>query len=213
VPGDPGHLTYGQSQTTLASGNLHHLIKAYCDHPDSALSNELQPYLSRVACRDVSLDHDSKFRQLLKQGGDDPVMRAVQHTFFRKSFWEPAAAAARKANITTGLGTAVVYDSFIHGSWKNMRDRVCATCPLPVADVPAEQKWIRDYVETRRQWLATHRTIPLLRRTVYRMDTFRKLIADNNWELKLPLLIRGIRIEGLCPTESVLADDLRRRVA
>src|SRR5687767_542573 len=112
LPGDPGHLTYGQSQTTLASGNLHHLIKAYCDHPDSGLSAELQPYLSRIACRDFSLDDDSKFRQLLKKGGNDPVMRAVQHTFFRKSFWDPAAAAARKANITTALGTAVVYDSF-----------------------------------------------------------------------------------------------------
>ncbi len=31
IPGDPGHLTYGRSQTTLASGNLHLLINA-CAH-------------------------------------------------------------------------------------------------------------------------------------------------------------------------------------
>jgi hypothetical protein len=33
--GDPGHLTYGRSQTTLASGNLFLLVLAYCERPDA----------------------------------------------------------------------------------------------------------------------------------------------------------------------------------
>jgi chitosanase len=36
LSGDPGHLTYGRSQTTLGSGNLYLLIKAYCDMPGAA---------------------------------------------------------------------------------------------------------------------------------------------------------------------------------
>ena len=31
--GDAGHLTYGRSQTTLASGNLYLLISSYCSAP------------------------------------------------------------------------------------------------------------------------------------------------------------------------------------
>ena len=41
LPGDPGHLTYGRSQTTLASGNLYLLIKAYTEHEDSELGNRV----------------------------------------------------------------------------------------------------------------------------------------------------------------------------
>lgn len=33
VEGDPGGLTYGKSQTTLMSGNLHALIESYCFTP------------------------------------------------------------------------------------------------------------------------------------------------------------------------------------
>ena len=35
LPGDAGHLTYGRSQTTLGSGNLFLLIKAYCERADA----------------------------------------------------------------------------------------------------------------------------------------------------------------------------------
>ena len=34
--GDSGQLTYGRSQTTLASGNLYLLIKSYADRTDGA---------------------------------------------------------------------------------------------------------------------------------------------------------------------------------
>ena len=34
IPGDSGQLTYGRSQTTLASGNLFLLIQDYCGHAD-----------------------------------------------------------------------------------------------------------------------------------------------------------------------------------
>jgi chitosanase len=44
---DAGHLTYGRSQTTLASGNLFLLIKAYVEAADAAFAADLQPFLSR----------------------------------------------------------------------------------------------------------------------------------------------------------------------
>ena len=41
LPGDSGHLTYGRSQTTLASGNLFLLINAYCQAGDAAFGPAL----------------------------------------------------------------------------------------------------------------------------------------------------------------------------
>ena len=54
--GDAGHLTYGRSQTTLASGNLSLLIKAYCEENDAQFAADFEPYLQRLADCDFGLD-------------------------------------------------------------------------------------------------------------------------------------------------------------
>ena len=48
LAGDPGHLTYGRSQTTLASGNLFLLIKAYTECDGAEFGSELREYLPRL---------------------------------------------------------------------------------------------------------------------------------------------------------------------
>src|SRR5215831_13612730 len=120
---DWGHLTYGRSQTTLASGNLHLLIKAYCDTPGAAFAADLSGFLNRLASRDMSLDNDMTFRNLLKEAGDDPIMHDVQDQFFDRVYWNPGRQASTNIGITTALGVGVVYDSCIHGSWRMVRDR------------------------------------------------------------------------------------------
>ena len=56
-----------------------------------------------------------------------------------------------------------------------------------------EPAWIGHYIDLRRAWLAGHRNAAL-HPTVYRMDAFRKLIVDGTWDLRLPLIVRGVRI-------------------
>ncbi len=196
LPGYPGHLTYGRSQTTLASGNLFLLIKAYNESPDAALAGELAPYLDRLADQDLSLDHDTAFRGLLRQAGEDPVMQGAQDDFFDRVYWAPALRSSEFIGVESALGTTVVYDSRIHGSWHRMRDRTSERHGAP-ADL-GETAWISRYIEVRRDWLANH-SIPILRRTVYRMDAFQRLIESDNWALDLPIEVRGWTID-----ESVL---------
>src|SRR5438132_5794829 len=88
--GDAGHLTYGRSQTTLASGNLFLLIKAYCEAPGAEYADALQPYLDRLSNRDLTLDQDLTLRQLLQQAGADAVMHDTQDQFFDRVYWAPA---------------------------------------------------------------------------------------------------------------------------
>ena len=191
LPGDPGHLTYGRSQTTLASGNLHLLIKAYVQEPDAAFAAQLAAFLDRLEGRDLTLDHDAGFRFLLEDAGADPVMMAVQDDFFDRVYWNPSEQAAKALGIKTALGGTVVYDSNIHGSWRLIRDRTTQKHGEP--KTIGEQPWIEAYVAERDAWLR-HHSIRLLRRTVYRMEEFAKLMKAKKWSLPLPLTVRGIAI-------------------
>jgi len=193
LPGDGGHLTYGRAQTTLASGNLHLLIEAYCAAPDAALADELRPYLPRMRAVDLALDHDLRLHGLLEQAGRDPAMRDVQDAFFDRVFWTPAARAARDLGLVDPLAAAVVYDSKVHGSWTLVRNRVTAERGRP--DALGGRAWIDAYVRARRRWLAEHLN-RLLRRTVYRMDAFRTLLEARNWALELPITVRGCLIDA-----------------
>jgi len=200
LAGDTGHLTYGRAQTTLASGNLYLLIKAYCEAADAAVADRLQPYLDPLDRRDTALDNDAALRQLLREAGDDPVMQREQDAFFDRVYWAPAIASADYIGVQTGLGTSVIYDSRIHGSWHALRDRTNDRFGALAA--LTEPVWIGRYVETRRDWLANNANA-LLRKTVYRMESFAALIATANWALDPPFTVRGVRIDeaalGLAP--------------
>lgn len=189
--GDTGRLTYGRSQTTIASGNLYRLLDAYCDADGARLAGALRPYLPRVQARAVALDTDREFRALLRSAGADPVMRAVQDEFFDRVYWQPAAAQAAALGITEALGVAVVYDSTVHGSFARMRDRT--TAAVGSVRQVGERRWIAAYVDVRRAWLAGHPN-ELLGKTVYRMDAFDRLIAAGEWDLSPPLSVRGVSI-------------------
>jgi chitosanase len=191
LPGDSGQLTYGRSQTTLASGNLFLLIESYCGQSTGSFCAELKPYLTKLQTCDCTLNTDMIFRSLLKDAGSDPVMQDVQDAFFDRVYWDPAMRSADALGAQSALGAAIVYDSTVHGSWAQVRDMTRKQ--FGELKQIGEVQWMSDYVETRRQWLATYPN-PLLHKTVYRMDAFRQIINAGNWKLGLPLVVRGLSI-------------------
>lgn len=193
LPGDTGHLTYGRAQTTLASGNLYLLLKRYVNARGAAFGRHLEPFLPRLSDVDVSLDFDMLFRSLLEAAGNDPVMRDVQDQFFDEAYWTPAKAAASNLGLKEALSAAIVYDGHIHGSWRFMQDRTIDRHGR--VNGLGEKKWIKAYVNERRNWLKGHRN-RLLQKTIYRMDVFLALIDADNWALKLPMTVRGVRIDA-----------------
>lgn len=192
LPGDTGHLTYGRSQTTLASGNLYLLIKAYCAAVGAQFAAVLQPYLQQLSACDTTLDTNMTFRGLLSQAGDDPVMHSVQDQFFDRVYWLPSVQDAVSSGVSGALGTNVVYDSHIQGAWRIVRDKTNTNHGL-AGDI-GEQPWITAYVNERRNWLANNPNA-LLHATVYRMDSFLQLINNAQWDLPLPLSVRGVLID------------------
>lgn len=190
--GDTGHLTYGRSQITLSSGNLYQLIKQYTEKPAASLGSALIPYLDRLRSRDISLDHEPGIKHLLRCAGDDPVMRAVQDGFVDRAYWVPSLRSAGAMGLRTGLAISVVYDSRVHGSWATVR-KLTVRRHGTVRGI-GERRWVRQYVSVRREWLANHFN-PLLPRATYRMDAFQALIDDAKWDLALPFVVRGMRID------------------
>jgi len=192
LPGDTGHLSYGRSQVTLGSGNLYRMIQLYCNTPGAAFA-ELSSFLERMQQRDFTLDTDMTLRALLRQAGQDPVMRTVQDQFFDANYWAPAAQSAAAFGISSALGTSVVYDSHVQGAWGAVRDRTIAQ--FGALGVIGENDWVNHYVTVRRDWLANNPN-PALHPTVYRMDCFLGLIQDSHWDLPLPVEVRGVTIDA-----------------
>ena len=188
IAGDSGHLTFGRSQTTLGSGGLYRLLKQYCENAGARFRQRLAAALPAAEARDTALDTDVKLHNVLRASADDVVMRDTQDEFFDETYFAPAMRTAERAGIAEPLGRAVVYDSFVHGSWSRIRDRVAGT-----PESRGERPWVQDYVDARRSWLATHPRADL-RATVYRMDALKRLIELDNWGLELPLVVRGAEI-------------------
>jgi len=189
LPGDSGHLTYGRSQTTLGSGNLYLLIKAYCERADAGFANELRPFLPDLSTCNLDLDSNMQLREILRQAGGDPAMRDEQDRFFSAHYFTPAVNTAQARGVTLPLGQAVVYDSFIQGGFRKVTALV-ATAIGP--DGVDEREWIQKYVAARKTWLSGLK--PPLPGTTYRMDAFTSLIGGGAWDLALNLTVRGVVI-------------------
>jgi chitosanase len=192
VSGDPGGLTYGAKQTTIFSGNLYLLIKAYTETEGALFSNDLRPYLSRLLDQDERLNRNVMLHSILRQAGRDAVMVRVQDAFFDRVYWNPAVNSASTINVQTALGIAVVFDSITHGSWKLIRDRT--NNQFGSLSSIGEREWIQKYINVRRNWLANH-AVQILHLTVYRMDAFKKIIQTSNWDLILPFTVRGLVVD------------------
>lgn len=181
---DGAGITYGIMCTTLMSGNLYLLTKAYVD-ANGAFSKQFEPYLPQLKSTVYALSNNIALKELYHKAGSDPVMQRTQDDFFERVYWAPAETEANRLKITTPLGMAVVFDGFIQGSFKRIRD-LTITVHGTVADI-GEKTWIARYVETRRTWLRQYSA--LLATTVYRMDTFLALIRAENWDLNLPFQV------------------------
>jgi chitosanase len=189
VRGDPGGLTYGKHQVTINSGGLYLMLNRYCTNPNAnrQLVEAISRFLPAIRAKNAAVVASPVLRDALSQAGNDPVMAQVQDGYFDDQYWNPAVRFCVAKGFYSGLAMAVVYDSTIHGSLFKIDKRLQPGL--------LEATWIRSYVETRRQWMATHPTIPLLRRCTYRMDTFRALLDANNYDLNSPVWAHGRRAD------------------
>lgn len=196
-PHDVRQITYGRSQTT-EYGNLEELVQRYVD-AGGDFSEQLRPFIPKIGV--TPLVDDKNFKQLLRDAGrKDPVMQRVQDDFFDRRYFQPAMEWAETNGFTLALSALTIYDSFIHSGtiFDFLRKRFPEVPPAKGGD---EKTWIKQYVDVRHEWLATHPK-PVLRATVYRTRCLKDQIARDNWDLsQLPIDANGVKVFGAGPEE------------
>jgi len=190
---DDAGISYGKHQATDRSGALDAVCWRYVDL-QGEYAFALRSYLDELA-RDetIPIPHPpwvASLMVLLGQAGKDPIMQKCQDDVFDELYWFPAINQAMAMGLVMPLSAAVVYDSFIQGGFSTVRRRFPEVPPVRGGD---EQEWVVAYLNARRTWLAAGKS-KSMRNSVYRPDAFLQLIADNNWELKTPLAVRGVTI-------------------
>lgn len=190
VNGDKGGLSYGIFQASLSSGSLYELINEYSKEPGSEYGGILSAYLKLLQDKSPKLNIDEGFKEMLKQAGYDPIMKKVQDRFFDKRYYEPSIQICGLNKFSLILSALVIFDSMVQGAYRIIKKRTNEK--YGISDLIGEKSWISFYVKERHKWLKSKGGI--LAKTVYRMETIRELINEDNWELHLPLLIRGIKI-------------------
>ena len=187
IKGDTGGLSYGKHQVSLNSGNLFMMLNNYVSRKGKSAA-KIKPYLDRMRNRDFSLNNERELHLILRNAGSEPLMQSVQDEYFEQIFYIPAREWWARAGFKTNLALLVIYDSFIHGSFNLVRK-------LIKGDSKDEKVWVQKYVTERFNWLATHKN-PLLQKTTYRSKLFLDLIKANNWDLNLPINVRGMNLQN-----------------
>lgn len=189
-PSNQRQITYGKSQTT-EYGLLKELLEKYIAM-GGKYANDFKPYINKI--EKVSLVNDNAFKILLKSAGSDPIMHSAQDEFFDEFYWEPAVEWAESNGFTQPLSYLVIYDSFIQsgGILGFLRNRFKERVPSKGGD---EKTWITEYVKTRHIWLKTHKTRPILHKTVYRTQAMIDAISRADWGLEQPYKVNGDTIQ------------------
>lgn len=171
-------------------GNLKSLIEKYVK-AGGLYSTHFQPYLSKIG--KSALVDDAQFKTLLVSAAtQDPIMRQCEDEIYDEKYWNLAYRFFESNGFTTNLSMAVIMDSFIHSGsiLPFLRKRFPATVP---SNGGSENEWIRQYLNTRRAWLAGHSN-RILRNTLYRVDFLKTQLDKSNLDLEGPLSPNGVKV-------------------
>lgn len=183
---DGAGISYGIVQATLNSGNLYRLIADYyLPNAPEDIRQIINPYLRQLRLREQRLNSDSAFRSLLIRLGRTPEMQAAQRRFSTEIFLRQALIEWRAHKFSLALTAGVIYDSQVHGSFTLIDHRTNPNLP--------ERQWVRAYLEARYDWLANHPK-QILHKTIYRPKFWLGLVEADNWDLDLPIEVRGVRL-------------------
>ncbi len=180
---------------TEGGGNLKRLLLRYID-AGGALAKDIKPFTTGMGeASHGSLAGNQAFMGLLKKAGQEEVMRKVQREQFDVMYLDPAIEWSEQYGFSYALSKLTIADSFLHsGSMLPfLMNRFAEKKPSSGGD---EKKWITDYLNARRQWLANHEN-KVLNRTTYRANCFLIEASKGNWDLQTPVVMNGTSVSRI----------------
>ncbi|MCE7961738.1 MAG: hypothetical protein DYH05_04480 [Acidobacteria bacterium ACB1] len=183
---DGAGISYGFFQFTHRSGALNAVVKKYLAAGGKigrdALESRLRTLARTTKPAIERLSHDPEFRKVLIAAAASSEMREAQRAVAEKRYIAPAERVCRMNEFETPLSLAVVLDGLVHGSFGRIARLVKGS---------TEQELITDYLRRRDAWL---RSSLRLRKTVYRTEFFLGEAAKGNWQLRLPVTVKGRKL-------------------
>jgi len=197
---DGAGISYGKHQCTDKSGSLDLVVNMYIASA-GVHAAELQKYLAYLAKNEsTKVDPKGPFPAwltdliaLLKTAGADPIMQQAQDHVFDANYFNPAMKHVNDIGLTTALGLLVIYDTCIHSGPSRVSTHRAAFPHKSPKNGGDEKEWVKAYLAARRAWLAGSSN-PLVRKCVYRQDAILELIKADNWDLRFPFVVRGVKI-------------------
>jgi len=199
VYADDNRFTPPRRQITYSIGfteggsNLSKVLARYIE-AGGALANDLKAFTVGLGDKSRgSLAGNQAFIGLLKAAGKEGLMQRVQREEFDRMYLVPAIKWGETYGFTLSLSFLVIADSFLHSG--SMLGFLMQKFPekKPV-DGGNEQKWISDYLNARKTWLATHSN-KILNKTVYRANCYLIEVSKANWDLATSLVMNGTNVE------------------
>ena len=197
---DGAGISYGKHQCTDKAGSLDLVVKEYVKRAGKH-AKELEaclPLLTSNASTKVPPKGPwgpevTGLVNLLKTAGADPIMHQAQDEVFDANYFLPALNHAKDIGLTTALGLLVIYDTCIHSGPGRVSTHRAAFPEKSPKNGGDEKAWIKAYLNARRAWLAASSNA-LVQKTVYRQDAILELIKADNWDLKFPFTVRGVKV-------------------
>jgi chitosanase len=191
---DDNRFTPARRQITYSigfteNGNLKKVLLRYIE-TGGGLSKDIKPFTVGLGEKSRgSLAGNQAFIELLKTAGKEETMRKVQREEFDLRYLEPAIRWGQQYGFTLPLSFLTIADSFLHSG--SMLGFLIAKFPekKPI-EGGNEKKWITDYLNARKSWLANHSN-KVLNKTIYRANCYLIEASKGNWNLETAVVMNG----------------------
>jgi chitosanase len=197
---DGAGVSYGKHQSTDKGGALDLVVQRYIakNGQNAAALKPFVPYLTgnQTAAFPPSTQRPPwlvNLMNLLVASGTDPLMQKAQDEIFEEQYMNPALGHARAAGVKHALSLLVIYDTCIQsgpGAVSRMRNLFSEASPANGGD---EKAWTKAYIRARQNWLLAFPNT-LVQASSYRTKALMEIADADNWELKLPMVVRKVKI-------------------
>ena len=194
-------ITFGRAGFTTKSGDGYDLIKRYsASKPETSLARYL-PRLEVLAREESgSTDGLDGFIEAVRQEAGDARFRQAQDELQDELYYRPSAKASDSLGLETALARTAIYDTLLmHGDGGDpdglpaLLERTRTEAGGTPATGIDEAAWLSAFLRVRRADLS-HAHNPETRevwaKSVGRVDAFRTLADQGNWELHGPIVLR-----------------------